>query len=67
VFRGALDIRASDITERMKLAAADAIAALVGADAAPDYIIPGQFDQPVAPTVASAVAAQARADHVAHR
>jgi malate dehydrogenase (oxaloacetate-decarboxylating) len=67
VFRGALDTRASDITDAMKLAAADAIAALVGADAAADYIIPAQFDERVAPAVAAAVAAQARTDQVARR
>jgi malate dehydrogenase (oxaloacetate-decarboxylating) len=67
VFRAALDVRATVITENMKLAAADALAALVGADAAPDYIIPGQFDERVAPAVAAAVAAQARADGVARR
>ena len=55
------------ITENMKLAAADAIAALVGDDAAPDYVIPSQFDERVAPAVAAAVAAQARADGVARR
>jgi hypothetical protein len=49
IFRGALDVRATDITERMKLAAAGAIAALVGADAAPGYVIPSQFDERVAP------------------
>jgi malate dehydrogenase (oxaloacetate-decarboxylating) len=65
VFRGALDVRATAITEGMKLAAADAIAALVGADARPDYVIPSQFDDRVAPAVAAAVAAQARADGVA--
>ncbi len=67
VFRAALDVRATTVTESMKLAAADAIAALVGDDAAPDYIIPGQFDERVAPAVAAAVAAQARADGVARR
>ena len=67
VFRGALDTRATDITENMKLAAADAIAALVGADAAPGYVIPSQFDDRVAPAVAAAVAAQSRADGVARR
>jgi malate dehydrogenase (oxaloacetate-decarboxylating) len=67
VFRAALDTRATDITENMKLAAADAIASLVGADAAPGYVIPGQFDERVAPAVAAAVAAQARADGVARR
>jgi malate dehydrogenase (oxaloacetate-decarboxylating) len=67
VFRAALDVRASTVTERMKLAAADAIAALVGGDAAPDYIIPSQFDERVAPAVAAAVAAAARVDGVARR
>jgi malate dehydrogenase (oxaloacetate-decarboxylating) len=51
----------------MKLVAADAIAALVGDDLAADYIIPSQFDERVAPAVAAAVAAQARADGVARR
>jgi malate dehydrogenase (oxaloacetate-decarboxylating) len=67
VFRGALDVRATTVTEGMKLAAADAIAALVGDDAAPDYVIPSQFDERVAPGVAAAVAAQARAEGVARR
>jgi malate dehydrogenase (oxaloacetate-decarboxylating) len=67
VFRAALDVRASTVTERMKLAAADAIAALVGGDAAPDYVIPSQFDERVAPAVAAAVVAAARADGVARR
>ena len=67
VFRAALDVRASTVTERMKLAAADAIAALVGGDAAPDYVIPSQFDERVAPAVAAAVAAAARVDGVARR
>ncbi len=67
VFRAALDVRATTVTERMKLAAADAIAALVGSDAAPDYVIPSQFDDRVAPAVAAAVAAAARADGVARR
>ncbi|HEX8009138.1 MAG TPA: NADP-dependent malic enzyme [Trebonia sp.] len=67
VFRGALDVRATEVTESMKLAAADAIAALVGDDATPDYIMPSQFDERVAPAVAAAVAAQARADGVARR
>jgi malate dehydrogenase (oxaloacetate-decarboxylating) len=65
VFRGALDVRASAITEDMKLAAADALAALVGDDLAADYIIPAAFDPRVAPAVAAAVATQARADGVA--
>ena len=67
VFRAALDVRATTVTENMKLAAADAIAALVGDDAAPDYVIPSQFDERVAPAVAAAVAAQARLDGVARR
>jgi malate dehydrogenase (oxaloacetate-decarboxylating) len=64
VFRGALDVRATDITEGMKLAAAEAIARLVGPDAAPDYIVPSQFDDRVAPAVAAAVATQARTEAV---
>jgi malate dehydrogenase (oxaloacetate-decarboxylating) len=67
VFRGAFDVRASRVTENMKLAAADAIAALVGDDAEPDYVMPSQFDDRVAPAVAVAVAAAARADGVARR
>jgi malate dehydrogenase (oxaloacetate-decarboxylating) len=67
VFRGALDVRASQITEGMKLAAADAIAALAGDSLAPDYVIPSPFDDRVAPAVAAAVAARARADGVARR
>lgn len=57
IFRGALDIRAHEITEEMKLAAATAIANVVPDDAvAPDYIIPSVFDERVAPAVAEAVA-----------
>src|SRR5579859_3327072 len=67
VFRGALDTRATRITEGMKLAAAAALTRLVGADAAPGYVIPSQFDDRVAPAVAAAVAAQARAEGVARR
>jgi len=67
VFRAALDVRASTVTEGMKLAAAAAIAALVGDDLAPDYVIPSQFDERVAPAVAAAVAQAARADGVARR
>jgi malate dehydrogenase (oxaloacetate-decarboxylating) len=67
VFRAALDVRATTVTESMKLAAADAIAALVGDDATADYIIPSQFDERVAPAVAAAVATQARVDGVARR
>jgi len=55
IFRGALDARASDINEEMKLAAAHAIAALVGDDLSREYIIPGAFDKRVAPAIAKAV------------
>ena len=58
IFRGALDARAACITEAMKLAAAEAIAAVVKPDElAPDYVIPSVFDRSVAPAVAEAVAA----------
>ncbi len=67
VFRGALDVRASTVTEGMKLSAADAIASLAEARLSADYIIPGAFDERVAPAVAAAVAAQARVDGVARR
>ncbi len=60
VLRGALDVRATDINEPMKQAAARAIAALVAdAELAPDYIIPNSFDRRVAPAVAAAVAGTA--------
>ncbi len=65
VFRGALDVRARDITEGMMLAAAHAIAGLVGDDLASDYIIPSPFDERVAPAVAAAVAEEARAEGLA--
>ncbi|MFI6479679.1 NADP-dependent malic enzyme [Nonomuraea sp. NPDC050663] len=65
VFRGAFDVRASTITESMKVAAANALAAVVGDDLSADYIIPSPFDARVAPAVAGAVAEQARLDGVA--
>jgi malate dehydrogenase (oxaloacetate-decarboxylating) len=65
VFRGALDVRASDINEEMKLAAARALAGLVGDRLAPDYIVPAAFDERVAPAVAAAVAQAARDSGVA--
>ena len=56
IFRGALDCRATDINEEMKVAAAKAIASLVSdEELKPDYIIPSPFDKRVAPTVAKAV------------
>ncbi len=57
LFRGALDTRAKHITEEMKMAAAHAIAGLVGdEELRPDYVIPKAFDPRVAPAVAAAVA-----------
>ncbi len=61
IFRGALDAKATDITEEMKLAAANAIASIVTEDKlAEDYIIPGAFDPTVAKAVAAEVARVAR-------
>ena len=65
IFRGAFDVRASAITEGMKLAAANAIADLVGADLREDYIVPSPFDARVGPAVSAAVAEAARRDGVA--
>jgi malate dehydrogenase (oxaloacetate-decarboxylating) len=67
VFRGALDVRATSITEGMKLAAADAIAAVVGDDLTDDCVIPSVFDPRVGPAVSHAVAEAARAEGVARR
>ncbi|MDT3441131.1 NADP-dependent malic enzyme [Pseudofrankia sp. BMG5.37] len=67
VFRGALDVRASRVTEGMKLAAARALADVIADELAPDHIIPSPFDTRVAPAVAAAVAAAAKADGVARR
>jgi malate dehydrogenase (oxaloacetate-decarboxylating) len=64
VFRGALAVRATRITEGMKLAAADAIAAVVTDALRPDAIVPSPLDPRVAPAVADAVAAAARTDGV---
>ncbi|HYH25603.1 MAG TPA: NADP-dependent malic enzyme [Blastococcus sp.] len=60
VFRGAIDAGATSITEEMKLAAATAIADVVGADLRPDYIVPSPLDRRVASAVAEAVAAEWR-------
>ena len=66
IFRGTLDVRASDINEEMKMAAAKAIASLVADDELrSDYIIPAAFDERVGPTVAAAVAKAARDSGVA--
>jgi malate dehydrogenase (oxaloacetate-decarboxylating) len=65
IFRGALDARATSITENMKLAAASAIASAVAdADLAPDFVIPSVFDRRVAPLVAEAAAEAAVRDGV---
>ena len=55
IFRGALDARASDINDAMKIAAAHALADLVGDDLSADYIIPAAFDPRVKDAVAAAV------------
>ena len=65
IFRGALDVRASCITPMMRLAAANAIANVVGEDLSPSMVIPSVFDPRVGREVAAAVAAAARADKVA--
>ena len=66
IFRGALDVRASDINEEMKLAAAHAIADLVSEEKlCPEYILPEAFDERVGPAVAKAVAKAARDSNVA--
>ncbi|MBE5731151.1 MAG: NAD-dependent malic enzyme [Clostridiales bacterium] len=56
IFRGALDVRAKRITQKMKIAAAYALASLVSDEELnPDYVLPGAFDKRVAPSVARAV------------
>ena len=66
IFRGALDVRASDITEGMKLAAAYAIAGLVSDEKlCPEYILPEAFDERVGAAVAAAVAKEARDSGIA--
>lgn len=66
VFRGAFDVRASDITENMKIAAAYALAELVNvAQLASDHVLPSPFDGEVCGAVAKAVADAARRDGVA--
>ncbi|MET9116579.1 NADP-dependent malic enzyme [Streptomyces longwoodensis] len=67
IFAGALQVRASRVTEGMKIAAAEALAGVVGDDLAADYVIPSPFDERVAPAVTAAVAAAARAEGVARR
>ena len=66
IFRGTFDVRASDINEEMKVAAAEALANLITPEELnADYIIPAAFDERVGPAVAKAVAEAARATGVA--
>jgi len=66
IFRGTFDVRASDINEEMKMAAAKALADLISdEELSADYIIPKAFDKRVGPAVAAAVAAAARESGVA--
>ena len=66
IFRGAFDVRASDINEEMKMAAANALAELIPDDQlCADYIIPQAFDERVGPAIAKAVAEAARRSGVA--
>ena len=66
IFRGTFDVRASDINEEMKMAAAEALANLISdEELSPDYIIPLAFDERVGPAVAKAVADAARRTGVA--
>ena len=66
IFRGAFDVRASDINEEMKMAAAQALADLVSPEElSADYIIPAAFDKRVGAAVAKAVAEAARRSGVA--
>ncbi|KGP90827.1 malate dehydrogenase [Pontibacillus chungwhensis BH030062] len=66
IFRGALDVRATRINEKMKIAAAEAIASLVSEEELhADYVIPAPFDTRVAPAVAAAVAKAAMESGVA--
>ena len=67
IFRGALDVRATQISEGMKLAAAHAIADLVGDDLSETYVIPSPFDPRVASAVARAVTDTARREGLARR
>jgi len=67
IFRGALDVRARSVTEGMKLAAAEALADLVGENLREDYVIPEPFDDRIGLAVARAVAAAAHRDGVARR
>lgn len=65
IFRGALDVRASDINDEMKVAAAAALAGLVADELSAENLLPSALDRAVAPAVAKAVAEAARLSGVA--
>ena len=65
IFRGAFDVRAKDINDEMKIAAAEALANLISEELSPEYFIPKAFDKRVGPAVAKAVADAARKTGVA--
>ena len=68
VFRGALDVRATAITEGMKLAASRALAAVIPPEEiSAEYVVPSVFNRDVAPLVAAAVAEAAERDGVARK
>jgi malate dehydrogenase (oxaloacetate-decarboxylating) len=68
LFRGALDVRATAITEGMELAAARALANVISIDdLEADYVVPSVLDRRVAPAIAAAVSHAAAADGVARR
>ena len=68
LFRGVLDVRATTVTDDMKLAAAEAIASVIpNSDLRPDYVVPSVFDQRVVRAVAEAVAQAAVTSGVARR
>jgi malate dehydrogenase (oxaloacetate-decarboxylating) len=67
IFRGALDARAARISEKMKLAAAHAIAAVVGEERSAEYVIPSVFDSRVVDAVAAAVRGAAIEEGLARR
>jgi malate dehydrogenase (oxaloacetate-decarboxylating) len=68
IFRGALDVRASTITEEMKVAAGHALAGVIAEDElSAEYIVPSVFNRDVGPAVAAAVAGAARAGGVARK
>ncbi len=68
IFRGTFDVRARDINDEMKIAAAEALAGLVSPDElTPEYVLPAAFDNRVGPAVAKAVAEAAQKSGVARR